>query len=84
MRELTCAIPREVRPSLQESPQTFGSGGFFVPPPGLTLLGGGAFGNPEAWILDAMARAIDLYRDAGLQIVVVSYGRPNPALRRFF
>ena len=49
----------------------------------LTLLGGGAFGNPEEWILDAIRRALDLYRDAGLEVIFVSYMDPNPALREF-
>ena len=49
----------------------------------LTLLGGGAFGNPQEWILDAIRRALDLYRDAGLEVIFVSYGSANPALRTF-
>ena len=43
----------------------------------LTLLGGGAFGNPTEWILDAMFRALMLVQDAGLDVVVVSYGYSN-------
>ena len=43
----------------------------------LTLLGGGAFGNPEVWILSASRRALLLYRHADLQVVIVSYGRSN-------
>ncbi len=48
----------------------------------LTLLGGGAFGNPGAWIIDAIERALDLYADAGLEVVLVSYGSENPAIGR--
>lgn len=47
----------------------------------LTLVGGGAFGNPAPWILDAVDRALDLHADAGLDVALVSYGRANPALR---
>ncbi|MCU0754314.1 MAG: hypothetical protein MUE46_04230 [Xanthomonadales bacterium] len=46
----------------------------------LTLLGGGAFGNDWAWIITALDRALGLYGDAGLEVRVVSYGAPNPAL----
>lgn len=46
----------------------------------LTLLGGGAFGNDTAWIIAALDRALALYRDAGLDVAVVSYGGPNTAL----
>lgn len=47
----------------------------------LTLLGGGAFGNQPDWILGALRRALDLYRDCGLEVAIVSYGRSNPAVR---
>ena len=47
----------------------------------LTLLGGDAFGNDRAWILDAMKAALQLHADAGLEIEVVSYGRSNPHLK---
>ncbi len=47
----------------------------------LTLVGGGAFGNPASWILDALGRALRLHVDAGLDVAVVSYRAPNPALR---
>ena len=46
----------------------------------LTLLGGGVFGNLEPWILAAMKRAIDAVGDQGLEIVIVSYKSPSPAL----
>ena len=48
----------------------------------LTLVGGGAFGNPAEWILDALERALRLFDDADLDIAVVSYGSANPDLRR--
>ncbi|MCR4308006.1 MAG: hypothetical protein NUV80_05580 [Candidatus Berkelbacteria bacterium] len=48
----------------------------------LTLLGGGAFGNKLDWILSAIYRAISLYRDCGLDVAIVSYGRSNPAVQQ--
>jgi len=47
----------------------------------LTLVGGGAFGNPASWIVDAIDRALRLHADAGLDVAIVSYGAANPALR---
>lgn len=41
----------------------------------LTLLGGGAFGNPPEWIAGAIARAVFAYRDSKLVIRVVHYPR---------
>jgi len=53
----------------------------------LTLVGGGVFGNRESWIIDAIDRASRSVAAAGLDVVVVSYGAPNPAvaelIRRF-
>ena len=39
----------------------------------LTMLGGGAFGNTEKWIYDSMRRALEKYRNFGLDICIVSY-----------
>ena len=47
----------------------------------LTLLGGGAFGNPIEWILDAIARGLGLFREAGLDCAIVSYRSPNLFVR---
>jgi hypothetical protein len=47
----------------------------------LTLLGGGAFGNETDWITGAIQRALQLYRDADLDVVIVSYGASNPDVR---
>ncbi len=44
----------------------------------LTLLGGGAFGNPEAWIADAIIDALLCYRYSGLDVAIVSYGTAQP------
>jgi hypothetical protein len=47
----------------------------------LTLLGGGVFGNATDWITAAIRRALDLYRWVDLDVILVSYGAPNPAAR---
>lgn len=39
----------------------------------LTLVGGGAFGNRKIWILNAIKRALALYRQYELEVFVVSY-----------
>lgn len=49
----------------------------------LTLLGGGAFGNEESWILLAIRRAMASARDFHLDVRLVSYGAPTPALKSF-
>jgi len=49
----------------------------------LTLLGGGAFGNDEDWILKAIARALDLFRDIDLSVSVVSFGKSNREVASF-
>lgn len=41
----------------------------------LTLLGGGAFGNRDEWIMDAIERAFLEHRQRGLDVKIVSYGR---------
>ena len=46
----------------------------------LTSLGGGAFGNDEAWILAAQRRAIAAVAGHGIDIVLVSYHRPTDGL----
>ena len=46
----------------------------------LTLLGGGAFGNAISWIIDALQKALNTYRQSGLSIMLVSYGRSKPEL----
>jgi hypothetical protein len=40
----------------------------------LTLLGGGAFGNEAAWIVEGIQRALTLYKDVDLDVAIVSYG----------
>ena len=46
----------------------------------LTQLGGGAFGNDEAWIDAAMRRTFASPAAAGLELRLVSYGPPSKAL----
>jgi hypothetical protein len=48
----------------------------------LTLLGGGAFGNDDGWILDAMRRALTIASGFDLDARIVSYGAPSPALTK--
>ena len=43
----------------------------------LTLLGGGAFGNRQSWILDAARRSLEIHANSGLQVTIVSYGAPH-------
>jgi len=47
----------------------------------LTLLGAGAFGNPVGWVVEALRRAVRLHRTSALDVRVISYGAPQPALR---
>jgi protein-tyrosine phosphatase len=48
----------------------------------LTSLGGGAFGNDKAWILEAQRWAITKVAEHGLDIVLVSYQRPTEGMRQ--
>jgi hypothetical protein len=48
----------------------------------LTSLGGGAFGNEPQWIRDAMRRALKKVVGVGLDVRIVSFGRPDPQLER--
>jgi hypothetical protein len=48
----------------------------------LTCLGGGAFGNETGWIDGALRRSLKMMAGAGLDVRLVSYGRPDPALVR--
>jgi hypothetical protein len=46
----------------------------------LTRLGGGAFGNEPEWIHGAMRRALGVAKGMGLEVLLVSHGRPAPEL----
>ena len=48
----------------------------------LTFVGGGAFGNPKAWIVEAIERALELYKNFDIEVALVSYGRSNENCRR--
>jgi len=47
----------------------------------LTLLGGGAFGNPAEWIMGALERAVRLYEKFDLDVAIVSYGESKECVR---
>ena len=46
----------------------------------LTLIGGGVFGNRFRWIADVVERAVNVHRDSGLDVRIVSYGRSKTEL----
>lgn len=48
----------------------------------LTLVGGGAFGNEEHWILESLQKAIRKFKNVPLDIRIVSYGKSNPNLMK--
>ncbi|WP_300672735.1 hypothetical protein [Soonwooa sp.] len=50
----------------------------------LTLVGGGAFGNEEVWILESMQKAIHKFKNTALDVKIVSYGQSNPRLKAYF
>lgn len=47
----------------------------------LTLLGGGAFGNQESWIIGAIHRSIDQFQAHGLDVRIVSFRQSNPSVQ---
>lgn len=47
----------------------------------LTRIGGGAFGNADEWISRAILRALRPLEDQGMEVMMVSYGRPSAAIR---
>lgn len=47
----------------------------------LTMLGGGAFGNDDAWIVAAIERTLRKYSDTNLEVAIVSYGWSQPKVR---
>jgi len=49
----------------------------------LTMLGGGVFGNDEAWIFAAIRRALQVVAARDLDVRVVSYGAPSSDLVAF-
>ncbi|GAB5404905.1 MAG: hypothetical protein Aurels2KO_31360 [Aureliella sp.] len=49
----------------------------------LTLVGGGVFGNRSDWILSAIARSLELFAWADLDVRIVSHGSSNAEVGRF-
>ena len=49
----------------------------------LTLLGGGAFGNNESWIINAIKSSLKNTENYGLDIKIVSYDQPSKNLKVF-
>jgi hypothetical protein len=47
----------------------------------LTRLGGGAFGNADDWIDDAIMRSVAIVKHAGLDVRLVSYGRVERSMQ---
>lgn len=47
----------------------------------LTLVGGGAFGNEEHWIVESMLQAIRKFKNIALDVKIVSYGQSNEYLK---
>lgn len=45
----------------------------------LSAIGGGVFGNDVDWIAEAMARAFEPFREVDLEVIIVSFGRSEPA-----
>jgi hypothetical protein len=45
----------------------------------LTRVGGGVFGNADAWIDDAIVRALDIVEHAALDVRLVSFGSVHPS-----
>jgi len=48
----------------------------------LTLLGGGAFGNKEYWIISAIERALIKYKNIDLKVYIVSYSTSNKQVKK--
>jgi hypothetical protein len=48
----------------------------------LTLLGGGAFGNANQWIIGGIDRALKLYQHVDMDVAIVSYGSSNQLIRQ--
>lgn len=48
----------------------------------LTLIGLGAFGNEEKWVIDAIERALNKYKKYNLEVIIVNYRNKNLAVDR--
>ncbi|MEO0348722.1 MAG: hypothetical protein AAF282_01580 [Cyanobacteria bacterium P01_A01_bin.15] len=49
----------------------------------LTLVGGGVFGNKLDWILSSIARSLEIFASAELDVYIVSYGTSKPEVANF-
>lgn len=49
----------------------------------LTLVGGGAFGNEQEWIISAIRNSINKFLNTPLEVKIVSYGYSNAAITSF-
>lgn len=47
----------------------------------LTLLGGGVFGNPLNWILEALRRALRLFAARNIAVEIISFRQSNPRVQ---
>ena len=47
----------------------------------LTLIGGGAFGNPTDWIIASIGRALVNYAESPLEVAIVSRGSSRACVR---
>ena len=43
----------------------------------LTLVGGGVFGNPSLWILEAIEKACMKFQNTALDVRIISFNRPD-------
>lgn len=48
----------------------------------LTLLGGGVFGNDQAWITNAIRSSLTRHRMSGLDVAIVSHGQSKPFVQQ--
>lgn len=48
----------------------------------LTQIGGGAFGNDTAWIMQAIQRALGLFKHLDLDVIIVSHSQSSPAVQK--
>ena len=48
----------------------------------LTLVGGGVFGNKTEWILDAIKKSVQKFKNTDLDVRIVSYGQSNVMVRK--
>lgn len=47
----------------------------------LTLVGGGAFGNSQYWILESLEKALNKFKHVPLDVRIVSYGQSNKGIQ---